>query len=158
MEFVQPDWSTQLRHALECYNMTAKREDDDPRSINIPEKERCREIKGPWIKNLDITSPLKTRQINIGTEVEPKFKKIRDYWDDAIVDKVVELFLEYQDIFPTKFLDLKGIIGDLGVMKITLKLDVKLVKQRPYCLNPKYKEKICLELDKMLEAGIIELI
>ena len=40
-------------------------------------------------------------------------------------------------------------------MKITLKLDAKLVKQRPYHLNPKYKEKVCLELDKMLTAGII---
>eukprot|EP00253_Pinus_taeda_P027541 PITA_27541 len=41
-------------------------------------------------------------------------------------------------------------------MKITLKLNVKSVKQRPYCLNPKYKEKIRIELDKMLAAGIIE--
>jgi hypothetical protein len=55
-----------------------------------------------------------------------------------------------------KFSDLKGIIGDLGVMKITLKPDVKPIKQRPYRLNPKYKEKVCLELDKMLAAGIIE--
>ena len=82
--------------------------------------------------------------------------KIGDYWDDATVDKVVELLCEYQDIFPTKFSNLKGIIGDLGMMKITLKLDMKPIKQRPYRLNPKYKEKVCLELDKMLEAGIIE--
>jgi len=94
--------------------------------------------------------------VNIGTEVEPKFVKIGDYWDDATVDKVVELLCEYQDIFPTKFSNLKGIIGDLGMMKITLKLDMKPIKQRPYRLNPKYKEKVCLELDKMLEAGIIE--
>jgi len=51
---------------------------------------------------------------------------------------------------------LKGIIGDLGVMKITLKSDAKPVKQRPYRLNPKYKEKVCLEIDKMLAASIIE--
>lgn len=31
---------------------------------------------------------------------------------------------------------------DLGVMRITLKPDLKLVKQRPYRLNPKYKEKV----------------
>lgn len=42
------------------------------------------------------------------------------------------------------------------MMKITLKPDAKPIKQRPYCLNPKYKEKVRLELDKMLEAGIIE--
>lgn len=42
-------------------------------------------------------------------------------------------------------------------MKITLKPDVKPMKQKPYCLNPKYKERVHLELDKMLAAGIIEL-
>jgi len=66
--------------------------------------------------------------VNIGTEAEPKFMNIRDYWDNAIMDKVVELLRKYQNIFPTKFLDLKGIIGDLGVMKFTLKPDMKAVK------------------------------
>jgi hypothetical protein len=59
-------------------------------------------------------------------------------------------------LFPTKITDLKGIIGDLGMMKITLKPDAKPVKQRPYRLNPKYKEKVRDELDKMLAARIIE--
>jgi len=53
-------------------------------------------------------------------------------------------------------MDLKGIIGDPGMMKIMLKPDVKLVKKRPYRLNPKYKEKVYLELYKMLAVGIIE--
>jgi len=99
---------------------------------------------------------LKTKQVNISTEEEPKFTKIRDYWDNNTVEKVSELFCEYQDLFPTKFSDLESIIGDLGVTKITLKLDVNPIKQRPYHLNPKYKEKVCQELDKMLEVGIIE--
>lgn len=55
-------------------------------------------------------------------------------------------------------MDLKGIIRDLGVMKITLKPNAKPVKQRPYRLNSKYKDKVCLELDKMLTVGIIELV
>ena len=79
-----------------------------------------------------------------------------DYWDDATVDKVVELLREYQDFFPTKITDLKGIVGNLGMMKITLKPDARPIKKRPYHLNPKYKEKVCDELDKMLVAGIIE--
>ena len=49
---------------------------------------------------------------------------------------------------------MKGIHGDIGVIKIPLKVDVKPVKQRPYRLNPKYKEKVRMELDKMLAAGI----
>ena len=51
---------------------------------------------------------------------------------------------------------MKGILGDIGVMKIPLKADVKPMKQRPYRLNPKYKEKVRMEIDKMLTAGIIE--
>eukprot|EP00253_Pinus_taeda_P034916 PITA_34916 len=68
----------------------------------------------------------------------------------------MNLLREYQDLFPTKFLDLKGILGDLGVMKINLKPNVKAMKQRPYQLNLKYKEKVHKEQDKMLEARIIE--
>ena len=89
-------------------------------------------------------------------EAEPKLANIGDHWVDAIVDNITELLRKYQDLFPTKILDLKGIIWDLGVMKITLKLDAKTMKKIPYCLNPKYKERVCLELEKMLTVGIIE--
>eukprot|EP00253_Pinus_taeda_P014848 PITA_14848 len=41
-------------------------------------------------------------------------------------------------------------------MKITLKLDAKPIKKSLYRLNPKYKEKVHQELDKMMEASIIE--
>ena len=43
-------------------------------------------------------------------------------------------------------------------MKIMLKPNSKPIKKRPYHLNPKYKDNVCLELDKMLAAGIIELV
>jgi len=99
---------------------------------------------------------LKTKQVNIGTYDEPNDATLWDYWDDATVDKVVELLRKYQDLFPTKIIELKGILSDLGMMKINLKPDMKLVRQRPYCLNPKYKEKVREELYKMLTARIIE--
>jgi hypothetical protein len=51
---------------------------------------------------------------------------------------------------------MKGIKGPMGEMRIPLKLDARPFKQRPYILNPKYKEKVKIELDRMLEAGIIE--
>lgn len=73
-----------------------------------------------------------------------------------MIGKVDELLHEYPDLFPMKFSYLKGIIEYLGVMKITLKLNVELVKKQPYQINPKYKEKVCQEQDKMLEASIIE--
>lgn len=94
--------------------------------------------------------------VNVGTEAEPKFANIGDYRDDTMVDNVAEVLYEYHDLFPTKFMDLKGIIEDLVMMKITLKPNMKLVEKMPYCLNPKYKERVRLELDKMLTEGIIE--
>ena len=63
---------------------------------------------------------------------------------------------DYQDLFPTNFIEMKGIVRDLGVMRIPLQEDARLVKQRPYRLNPHYKEKVKDEIDKMLAAGIIE--
>ena len=48
--------------------------------------------------------------------------------------------------FPTKFSYMKGIIGDLGEMKIPLNLDAKPVKQQPYRMNLRYKEKVKIEL------------
>ena len=51
---------------------------------------------------------------------------------------------------------MKGIVGDLGVIHIPLKEDARPVKQHPYRLNHRYKEKIKDEIDKMLAAGIIE--
>lgn len=113
-------------------------------------------MRGPAIEDPDITVPLKTKQVNIGTEEEPKYAMLGDYWDDATLGKVVELLREYQDLFPTKITELKGILGELGMMKITLKPNAKPIKQRPYRLNPKYKAKVREKLDKMLVAGIIE--
>ena len=55
-----------------------------------------------------------------------------------------------------KFAEMKGILRDLGVMIIPLKAHAKPMKQCPYRLNPKYKEKVRQELDKMIATGIIE--
>ena len=101
-------------------------------------------------------NPLNIEKLSIGSKKEPKLATIGDYWDEETVSKVTELLHEYQVLFPTKFLDMKGIIVDLGVMKITHNLDVKLVKQIPYRMNSKYKERVKVGLDKMIVAGIFE--
>ena len=54
--------------------------------------------------------------------------------DEAIMVKIIYLFHEFQDFFPTKFAEMKGILGDLGEMKISLNLDAKLVKEHSYLL------------------------
>jgi hypothetical protein len=77
---------------------------------------------------------------------------VGDYWNDATISKITELLHEYKDLFPTKFTDMKGIKEPMGEMKIPLRPDARPIKQRPYRLNPKYKQKVRIELDKMLEA------
>ena len=74
---------------MEYYNLTAKEEEEDIRNINIPKTEGHRKVEGMQIENLDISTSLKTQQVNIGIEAEPKFAKIGYYWDDAMVDKGV---------------------------------------------------------------------
>ena len=70
--------------------------------------------------------------------------------------KIIDLLHEFQDLFPTKFSEMKEIVGDLSEIKIPLRPDAKPVKQRPYRLNPRYKENVKPELDRMLEVGVIE--
>ena len=58
-------------------------------------------------------------------------ENIGDYWDDATISKITELLHEYQDLFPTKFIDMKGIKGPMGEMKIPLREEARPIKQRP---------------------------
>jgi hypothetical protein len=51
---------------------------------------------------------------------------------------------------------MKGIAEELGEMNIPLRSWVRPIKQRPYRLNPIYKQKVKDEINRMLEAGIIE--
>lgn len=88
----------------------------------------------------------------MGMEETPKFTSIGDYLDEETVGKVADLLRRYHDLFPKNITEMKGIAGELGEMKIPLKPDVKPIKQRPYRLNPRYKENVKVEIDKMLEA------
>ena len=75
-----------------------------------------------------------------------------------MMTKITDLLHEFQDLFPMKFPKMKAILGNLGKMKISLKPDVKPVRQRPYPLNPRYKQRVKADLDRMMDDGIIELV
>jgi hypothetical protein len=62
------------------------------------------------------------------------------------MNEVHNLLHEYEDLFPKTFSEMKGIKGSMGEMKIALKPDSKPVKHRPYCLNPRIKEKVKKEV------------
>jgi hypothetical protein len=104
-------------------------EEDDPRDIQIEEVEGEREVEGPPIESKFIVVPIKVNKVNIGTIENPKMASIRDHWDEKIVEIIIELLCEYNDLFPTKFIEMKGIAGELGEMKIPLKDEARTIKQ-----------------------------
>ena len=125
-----------FHHWMECYNVTREPDDDDPLDINIPKSEGMRAVEGFGISSDQFLSPLKIKKVNIGSLENPKFANIGDYWDDETMGKITDLLHEFQDMFPTKFLEMKGIVGDLREMKIPLRPNAKPIKQQPYRLNP----------------------
>ena len=92
----QPEWTIQLQDALECYNFAAKPdnedkdEDEDPRNTNIPESEGTPDVGGPQLEIPAITEPIKIKEINIGTDAEPKFASIGYYWNDETVGQIAD--------------------------------------------------------------------
>jgi len=62
---------------------------------------------------------------------------------------------EYEYLFPKNNSEMKGIKGYLRDMKIELNHDTNPFKQRPYRLNPRLKEKVNKEIDRMLVVGLI---
>ena len=96
--------------------------------MNIPESKGPHAVARPILEFLDIIEKLKIKKVNIEIEKTSKIASIGNYWDDKTIGQIVDLLQEYQDLFPTKFEDMKGILGDLGVMRIPLKEGVKPVK------------------------------
>jgi hypothetical protein len=113
VEQEEDEWTAPLQKLQGCYNINVY-EDDDPRNVNIVETEGHRDVERPGVELPFIGQPIKIKKVNIGIEKEPKLANIRDYWDDATIDKTTELLHEYQDLFPTKFIDMKGIKGPMG--------------------------------------------
>jgi hypothetical protein len=155
LEKEEDEWTAPLHKLQTCYNINADK-DNDSRKVNIAEIEGQRDVEGLGVELPFIGKQIKIKKVNIRIEETPKLSNVGDYWDAATIDKITELLHEYRDLFLTKFIDMKGIKGPMGEMKIPLKIDVKPVKKRPYRLNLKYKEKVKIELDRMLEARIIE--
>jgi hypothetical protein len=51
---------------------------------------------------------------------------------------------------------MKGVAEEIGEINIPLRPDAIPVRQMPYRMNPVYKQKVKTDIDKMLEASIIE--
>jgi len=79
MEVIHPEWETQLNSVLECYNVNIKEDNEDLWKVNILETEGYREVQGPLIEYPDITTLVKTKQVNISMKTKPKYATLGDY-------------------------------------------------------------------------------
>ena len=131
-------------------------DEDDPHNIHIIEVEGEREVEGPPLESEVFFSLIKVKKVNIGTTENPKMAIIGDYWDEQIVENIIELLREYKDSFPTTFIEMKRIAGELGEMKIPLRVEARSIRQQPYKLNLIYKQKVKVGINRMLKANIIK--
>jgi hypothetical protein len=59
-------------------------------------------------------------------------------------------------MFPITFTEMKIIARELGEMKIPLKPNARPIRKTPYKLNQVYTKKVKVEIDRILEVGIIK--
>jgi hypothetical protein len=150
-----------INKPIECHQVSKDSgildELEELRNLAIEEIEGSREIQNTIPSHTDSSynHPLKLHRLNIRTEEKPKIAMVGDYWDEQSSQEIQSLLREYEDLFPNTFSELKGIKGVMGEMKIELKLGSKPVRHRPYHLNPRVKEKVKKEIDKMLDGGLI---
>jgi hypothetical protein len=127
LEQEEDEWTAPLQKLHGCYNINAN-EDDDLRKVNIVEIEGERDVEGIGVELPFIGKSIKIKKVNIGTEETPKLANVGDYLDATTIEKITELLHEYQELFPTKFIGMKGIKGPMGEMRFPLKLDARPVK------------------------------
>jgi hypothetical protein len=72
---------------------------------------------------------IKTKEFDISIDDRPKMARIGDYWSDKKTMEIVDLLKEYQDVFARDYKDLKGLVQEMGEMKIDLIPGAKPIKK-----------------------------
>ena len=56
--------------------------------------------------------------------------KIGDYWNEEQTLEIVNLLKEFQDVFAKDYKDIKGLVHEMGEMKINIKPDIRRRKEK----------------------------
>jgi hypothetical protein len=119
-----------MKELLSCYHVQEEvPEEDDPRNIQITEIEGEREVEGPTLESEVFVVPIKVKKVNIEKTKNPKMTNIGDYWNEKTMERITELLHEYNDMFPTTFIEIKGITGEIGEINIPLKPKARSIRQ-----------------------------
>ena len=71
-----------------------------------------------------LDAKVKTKEVDISNDDRPKLAKIGDYWNEQQTTEIVNLLREFQDVFFSDYKDLKGLVQEMGEMKIDTKPNV----------------------------------
>ena len=102
--------SATIQQWMACYNPT-RDPNNDLTNINILELEGTCIVERSDISSDQFLKQLKIKKVNIGLPENLKFSNIGVYWDEETIAKITGLLHEFQDLFPTNFFEMKGILG-----------------------------------------------
>ena len=74
---------------------------------------------------------IKIKEVNIAKDGQPKMVRIDDYWSEQQTTEIVDFLKGYHDVFARDYKDLKGLVEEMGEMKIDLLPEATPVKKRP---------------------------
>jgi hypothetical protein len=66
-------------------------------------------VEGQTLESEVFFFSIKLKKFNIGTVENPKMASIGDYWYEKTVESITDLLREYNGLFPTTFIEMKGI-------------------------------------------------
>ena len=95
------------------------------------------------------------KEMNLGTEEVPKIIKIYAKLSKTEWKYWYNFFKMNIKVFAWTYKDLRGVPPEVCQHKIVFEEDAAPVRQRQYCMNPKYSLMVKEEIDKLLEAGYI---
>ena len=85
-----------MKYMMTCYNLSGEPEDDDDmRNVNILGSKGSRNVVAPYIPTNPRSQLLNICKVNIGTEENPKFANIGDYWDDKTMAQIIDLLHDF---------------------------------------------------------------
>jgi hypothetical protein len=107
------------------------------------------------LEEVSIPKVQEMRKVDIGRDKSLKYVNLGVDCTTEEVDQYVSLFKEYIDVFTWTYDDLKSYYKMIFQHIISLREEVKLVKQKIRMMNPKLKPVVKIELDKLKKAWII---
>ena len=72
---------------------------------------------------------IKTKEVDISNDDRPKMARIGDYWNEEQTIEIVNLLKEFQDVITRDYKYLKGLVQEMGEMKIDIKPNARPVKK-----------------------------